>query len=497
MQAHEVLLQRPTFLIAEALSRSERLPAARLRELQLTKLRRLVAHASEECPHYSAQCLPSPDSIRDLHDFSAIDLLTRDDMRRFGWRMCWSNAPCRLLIGHTHGSADDPLAFFWDRRRQAWDKANRLRAHRWHGFTPGDRELHLWPLDPSHSWHGRLKQWLRERRDDLFGELQIDSLHTFNERLPLTWRAWREFDPVRVTAYPSALAQLIVEGRRVGCRIGNPSLQSVFLTGEVTFDWQRKLIERELGVPTMQDYGIQEVGALAYACPSGSWHISAESALVEIVRDGRPARPGEYGEIVVTGLESLAMPVLRYCTGDIVRVPEDWSRLAGVAEDSRSDGRTHDAAVITAPPRPVSIGSRLGSGFSAHPASSACRCGRTLPILPPVVGRAADFLESPSGTWIEPARVVSALGTILETGTYQVMQAKDGNVAVLVVTTPTQAAGRQMPANWEQAVRECVENLLGSGVRCDVKRAPSLTRSLFGKCRYVASDRTAGGLARR
>jgi len=472
MRAHEALLHRQTFVIESALRRSEGLSAAGLGELRLAKLRRLVGHAAVRCPYYRQRHLPPAGSVTSLRDLSEMELLTRNDIRQFARRMCWANAPGRLLIGRTHATSDEPLAFFWNRHRQAWDKANRLRAHHWQGFAAGDRELHLWPLDPPHSWSARLKQWLRDQRDDLFSELQIDSLHALNERLPLAWRAWREFDPVRVTAYPSALTQFLADGRRVGCRIGNPSLQRVFLTGEVTFDWQRRFIERELGVPTIQDYGIQEVGALAYACPYGSWHVSAESVIIEIIRHGRPAKPGEYGEVVATALESLAMPVLRYCTGDIVRIPENWGAAADATAGPLDDTDNHPF------PRP------------------ACRCGRALPIMPPVLGRAADFLQSASGTWVEPARVLDALGEVLERGAFQVVQARDGSIEVRVAGPATQAGGQRLALNWEHAVQQRLEHLVGAGVRCVARRVPSLSRSLFGKCRYVSSELSIGGLAR-
>lgn len=452
MQAHEALLRRRTFSIARALETSERWPPARLRELQLAKLRRLIDLADRRSPFYGRAGLPRGDSVRCLEDLQNLPLLFREDIRRHARDMCCSGG---RLIGHTHGTADDQLVYFWDRTRQAWDKANRLRAHRWHKLVPGDRELHVWPFDPPYSAAAMLKQWLRDRRDELFGELQIDSLNAFGERLPLAWAAWRRFDPERVTVYPSVLAQLLQDGRRVGCALGNPSLQCVFLTGEVTFPWQRRLIERELGVPTVQDYGVQEVGALAYACPEGNWHVSAESAIIEIIRHGRPALPGEYGEIVVTGLESQAMPILRYCTGDIVKVPDTPADL-----------------------------------------SRACPCGLTLPVMPPVRGRAADFLESSRGDWIEPAIVVCTLGEVLREGTFQVVQRRDGKVEVnLVGSTPSLEAAAASAVDRESAIGERITRLLGHGTRWAIRRVPSLRRSLFGKCRYVSSERTVDGLA--
>jgi len=459
MQAHELLLQRRTFSIASALAASEHWPLARLRGLQLAKLRRLIDRAVRHSPYYRGMGLPGPDAIRRLEDLWAVPLLTRNDIRLHGHTLCCLDVAIARMKGHTHGTSDDQLVFYWDRTRQAWDKANRLRAHRWHRLAPGDRELHIWPLDPPLSLPAMFKQWLRDRRDDLFGDVQIDSLRAFGERLPLTWAAWRRFDPHRVTAYPSVLAQLLQEGRQVGCAIGNRSLQRVFLTGEVTFEWQKRLIERELGVPTVQDYGVQEVGALAYACHAGRWHVSAESAIIEIIRNGRPARPGEYGEIVVTGLESRAMPILRYCTGDIVKAPEEHAAL------------------------PV-----------------ACRCGLTLPTLPPVRGRAADFLESASGEWVEPALVLRSLGEVLTEGTFQALQRKDGQIEVYIAGPPSavRAAGNPSvgSAPRDKAIRERIIGLLGPDTHCSIRCVPSLRRSLFGKCRYVSSERTAAGLAR-
>src|SRR5204863_5458654 len=190
----------------------------------------------------------------------------------------------------------------------------------------------------------KIREMLRARRDALVGDLLIDS----NDSAPASaiWQGWRHFDPTRITAFPSRLCEVIQSARRQGCRLFSPSLRCVFLTGEVTHDWQRSLIERELGVATAQSYGVQESGAIAFACEQGAWHTCAESIIVEFVRDGRPARPGELAELVVTSLVNRTMPLIRYRTGDLVRAAD---------------------------PMP-------------------CRCHRGLPVMPPILGRFGDFL---------------------------------------------------------------------------------------------------------
>lgn len=436
---HERLMGRETILLSHELRSWESRPAADIESRRLAALRDLVHHARIHCPHYWDTGLPDAGSIECLQDLETFPFLSRETVREHHPRMIWANAPRRLLLGHTHGTFDEPVRFHWDRARQAWDKANRLRGHAWHGFDIGDRELHLWPLDPPCTVGGRMKQHLREIRDGITAELQIDSLALIDGRISPNdaLAQWREFDPARITAYPSMLVELIRAGLECGGPIGNPGLQAVFLTGEVTLDWQRRLIESTLGVPTIQCYGLQEVGAIAFACERGHWHVSAESAIVEIIRNGRPAAPGELGEIVVTGLQSHAMPMIRYRTGDLA-----------VAEES-----------------------------------SQCPCGRTLPTMPPILGRIGDFLETTDGRRLMPREVINALSEVLMPGTFQVDQDDRGDISVSAIEY------EDLPVNWQNRVIQRARELIGRFRICTVNTVPTLRRTAFGKCRYVTSQR--------
>lgn len=430
---------RDTLSLARELRYAESQSTAELEARALTALRDLVRHAKTHCPFYWDAALPDPDSLQQLSDVERLPYLTRDMLRHHHHRMAWANAPRRLLLGHTHGTFDESVRFIWDRTRQAWDKANRLRGHAWHGFDIGDRELHLWPIDPPCTTAGRLKQRLRETRDSLTAESQINSLALLDGRIAPrdAWAQWHEFNPARVTAYPSMLAELIQSGMDCGIDVRNPALRAVFLTGEVTFDWQRRLIESALGVPTIQCYGLQEVGAIAFACERGHWHVSAESVIVEIIRDGRPARPGELGEIVVTGLQSHAMPMIRYRTGDMARAAE----------------------------------------------ISPCRCGRSLPIMAPVLGRGADYLVTTDGRQLAPHEVVAALSEVLLPGTFQVDQDEHGDITTSVIEAD------HLPINWQNRVIQRSREMIGRFRICTVNAVPTLRRTAFGKCRYVTSNR--------
>ena len=89
------------------------------------------------------------------------------------------------------------------------------------------------------------------------------------------------------------------------------------LTAEV-----RSKAQRAFGARVFDRYGVQELGHIAAECPDcGQYHVSAESMLVEVLRDdGTPASPGTTGKLVVTSLYNFAMPLIRYETGDSAEV---------------------------------------------------------------------------------------------------------------------------------------------------------------------------------
>src|SRR5439155_11007545 len=76
----------------------------------------------------------------------------------------------------------------------------------------------------------------------------------------------------------------------------------------------RDLCRSAFGAEIADTYGTQEVGHIAAQCPAcGDYHISAETVVVEVLRDdGSPAAPGEVGRVIVKPLYGSAMPLIRY-----------------------------------------------------------------------------------------------------------------------------------------------------------------------------------------
>src|SRR5262249_56212786 len=94
--------------------------------------------------------------------------------------------------------------------------------------------------------------------------------------------------------------------------------RGIITTAMVLHGFQRRLIEEVFGCPVTNRYGCEEVSLIACECERhDGLHVNAEGVYVEVLVEGRPARPGEAGSVVVTDLTNRAMPLLRSPVGHL------------------------------------------------------------------------------------------------------------------------------------------------------------------------------------
>ena len=86
----------------------------------------------------------------------------------------------------------------------------------------------------------------------------------------------------------------------------------------------KRLLEEAWGAKCYDHAGATEVGAFAFECEAqpGGMHFNEAEFIIEVVHPdtGRAVEVGEVGELVVTNLGRPGFPVLRYRTGDMVRL---------------------------------------------------------------------------------------------------------------------------------------------------------------------------------
>lgn len=174
-----------------------------------------------------------------------------------------------------------------------------------------------------------------------------------------------------VAATPTVLRRLCralpAAGRQVRPR-------TVFSQGEVLDEGTAELVERVLGTAPVDLYGLTETGYVGWQCEErGHLHVNAETCLVEILSGGRPADPGELGSVVVTDLRGRTAPMIRFDTGDLARAVE-----------------------------------------------GPCPCGRTLPLIGRIAGRAADAVTAADGRTVTTRDLLDHLAPLAAPDRYQV-----------------------------------------------------------------------------
>jgi phenylacetate-CoA ligase len=178
-------------------------------------------------------------------------------------------------------------------------------------------------------------------------------------------------------------------------------------------DGDRALIERELGVPVLSTYQAAETLRLGFQCElRRGFHVSEDHVAIRVL-DGRgnAVGPGGTGEIVISNLTNHATVILNYKLGDVVTL-------------------------------------------SAQP----CPCGRTLPTIERIEGRADDSIALPGEERIHALGVQAALHRVPGVIQVQIVQEELRRFLLRVVyvghgSTHGGNSARRCASPWERMWR--------------------------------------------
>jgi phenylacetate-CoA ligase len=430
---HERLKGHSTLRRLRELERSQWLSPETIAARQAERLREFLAAAGVRVPYFRdlfARHGFRPEALRGPGDLGDLPFLTKALIREHGAALVAADAR-GLRPTSTGGSTGEPLRFQVGAARVSSDVASRCRAYRWWGVDVGDPEVVLWGSHIELTRQDRV----RAIRDRLFRSTLLSANQMTPERLDRYIAAIERVRPSWIFSHPSALSELARRTEERGRRLDRLGVRVVFLTAEQLYEHQRRRIERVFGCPVANGYGGRDAGFVAHECPEGGMHLTAEDVLVEIVGDdGTPTPTGTAGEIVVTHLRSGDFPFIRYRTGDV--------------------GVLHDAP---------------------------CRCGRGLPLLRDIHGRADDLLLGLDGARVPGQVVVLVLRDLPGLRAFKVIQEERDLVRVLLVPE----AG--FPPDAERIVAAGLRAHLGAGLRVVLEPVGEIPREASGKYRTVVS----------
>jgi phenylacetate-CoA ligase len=353
---HKWMITRRAKLYYHELKKSQWLSPADVKQLQQLKLRALIQHAYRHVPYYHDRMRAlglKPEDVQTLEDLQKLPLLSKQDVRQnlYFDLLSDNHDKKRIIRVSTSGSTGEPFTCFADQHQLEIRWASTLRSAEWTGYQFGDKQARLW-----HQTIGMSKlQVMREKIDAFLCrrlfipafEMSESSIKSFIERLA-------KYQPTFIDGYAESfnfLATYLKTSELAGLRP-----RAIMSSAQILPEQSRRVIEESFGCKVFDKYGSREFSGIAYECEAHQGHhVVAESYIVEILKDGHPAKPGEMGEVVITDLNNYCMPMIRYRLGDLA-----------VAMDS----------------------------------SKTCACGRGLPMIGQIEGRVQALIVGSSGRYL-------------------------------------------------------------------------------------------------
>ncbi|MRG97296.1 glycosyltransferase [Polyangium spumosum] len=310
----------------ETLCKTQWLGASETRELQDEKLRRLIRHAYRNVPYYRARMQERglrPEDIRGQADLHKLPLLTKADIRKHLYFdiMSENHDKSQVLRIATSGSTGEPFVCYADRVQLELRWAATLRAQEWTGYRFGDPCVRLW-----HQTIGMSKSQIRKERADamLSNRTFVPVFEMSEKNLAAMVRTIAQAEPVLLDGYAEALDFLARYLQAHGDLSVRP--RAVMSSAQTLPIPSRRVIEQAFGCAVFDKYGSREFSGIAYECEAhAGHHVVAEGYIVEILKGGEPAKPGEIGEVVITDLTNMCMPFIRYRIGDLAEAMDAWA----------------------------------------------------------------------------------------------------------------------------------------------------------------------------
>lgn len=415
----------------DVLNKTQWLSTSALRDLQDEKLRRLVRHAYRDVPYYRAAMRErglTPEDIRGQQDLHKLPFLTKADVRKHLYFDIMSESHDKAQVQRisTSGSTGEPFVCYADRAQLEFRWAATLRSQEWTGYRFGDPTVRLW-----HQTIGMSRsQAAKERADALLSNRTfVPIFEMSDERLDAMLSLICEKKPVLIDGYAEAfdfLAQYVESHGGLPFRPG-----AVMSSAQTLPARSRAIIEEAFGCRVFDKYGSREFSGVAYECEAhDGHHVVSEGYIVEILVDGRPAMPGETGEVVITDLNNYCMPFIRYRIGDLAEAMAD----------------------------------------------APCPCGRGMPRIGAIQGRVQSIIQGTDGRYVPGTFFAHSLKDFdYAIKRFQVVQDAPGAIELRVVK------GGRYSDDVLDEVKALIRRYLGEGLRIDVELVEGIEMVRTGK----------------
>jgi len=279
-----------------------------------------------------------------IKNWNEIPIMTKSDFQKpLKERLSKGYTVNNIYINNTSGSSGDPFIFAKDKFTHALTWTNVINRFGWFNIdfnSSLQARFYGIPLDFLGYKKERFKDFLSRRyRFPIF-----DLSDTVLEKVLVKFQN-KKFDYINGYTSSIVLFAKFLEQKKIVLKSVCPSLKCCVVTSEMLFDSDKILLEKQFGVPVINEYGASELDLIAFQNPQGEWQVNSETLYVEILDENNSVLPhGKEGRIVITSLYNKAHPFIRYDIGDVGILDEKSTFKKPILK--KLIGRTNDIATL-------------------------------------------------------------------------------------------------------------------------------------------------------
>ena len=299
-------LLRCNFVIRRYINKVERLYEMSPEELHDYKEQRFLdifRRAYDKSPFYHRLYTEAgirKEDITCLEDIVKLPVVTKDMVKHHAKEM--STVPVwQIMASHTSGTTGTPLTIYQSWSSIWFNRAFTVCARRRNGYEYGQ---------PLVSLRGNLDRNTLFMKVHVSNTLYLSSYCIKKETISTYYDKIVAHKPVAIEGYPSSLYALALSLKEAGLQLHIPV---AFTSSESLLDYQRKLIESQLGTEVYDNYGMTEQTIyLQEAYNHRGYYELPGYSINEYLEDGE----------ICTSLTNAQFPLIRYRSNDIVELAE-------------------------------------------------------------------------------------------------------------------------------------------------------------------------------
>ncbi len=310
----------------------------------MTKLEQMLKYVSEHNEFYKNRIKEY--GITDPLDITQWPVLTRKELQENRYNMFSDGYKSKyfnqqLRRQSSSGSSGVPVNIYWDYKN--WYASNMSlwrKRLQWYEIKPNDKyvmfTLHAFNVEND----GKKIYYVNEPANILSVNVSlIRNDNGYDNIVDII----NEFEPKWFYIQPFVLKRLIRAYKRLG-KLPPRTLKYIESVGELLASDVKRQAMDFFQTPLANLYGSEEMNGLAYECPEHHMHVLDDNVLIEVSNENDISACGE-GEAIITNLNNVAMPLIRYRQGDLIVLNESnacvFNALSSVISVLR--GRTFES----------------------------------------------------------------------------------------------------------------------------------------------------------